>query len=305
MLNPVLQQLRHKYNSIGQQYYLELIRDGHWEEFRYETDYKPIEFKGVAFDELGLDLSKLNFDYCKFSECSFRSIDKTSFRHSVITKSQFIKGSGLRADFRHSLLEDCRFEDYDLTGAKFRDEECSEDKIVRCTFLRVNLRLSLIELNLNECEFRVVDLRDSNLLGIVFRRCVLDRVDLRGSDLTLVSLPNSCLSSINVGMDIPVIPNLHQQVYEATKPEGALDLHAFHTCNTTHCWGGWILQLGGDSARALEQEYSSELACSLIFSANTKLDLPIPDWYQEDKEVVLKRIEEYAARERRMSERTQ
>jgi hypothetical protein len=41
-----------------------------------------------------------------------------------------------------------------------------------------------------------------------------------------------------------------------------------HTCEKTHCRGGWVVALAGEPGYALENFYSWELAAMLIYDAS-------------------------------------
>lgn len=41
-----------------------------------------------------------------------------------------------------------------------------------------------------------------------------------------------------------------------------------HTCNNTHCRGGWVITLAGDAGRALEKFFNWELAAMKIYAAS-------------------------------------
>jgi hypothetical protein len=70
----------------------------------------------------------------------------------------------------------------------------------------------------------------------------------------------------NTGLPpIPRIENIHQQIYEAVSRPMALDMGAWHTCETTHCRAGWVIHLAGKAGYALEKFHNSELAAMLIY----------------------------------------
>ena len=39
----------------------------------------------------------------------------------------------------------------------------------------------------------------------------------------------------------------------------------WHTCNTTHCRGGWVVHLAGEAGYALERYHNTLLAAQLIY----------------------------------------
>ena len=64
---------------------------------------------------------------------------------------------------------------------------------------------------------------------------------------------------------IPAIENIHQKVYEAVSHPDALQMDNWHTCETTHCRGGWVVTLAGEEGKALEGFFGSLLAAQLIY----------------------------------------
>ena len=43
----------------------------------------------------------------------------------------------------------------------------------------------------------------------------------------------------------------------------------WHTCETTHCWAGWINHLAGQAGMALESQTSPEFAAMTIYKNST------------------------------------
>lgn len=68
---------------------------------------------------------------------------------------------------------------------------------------------------------------------------------------------------------VPVIENIHQRVYAAaTVTPAALNMADWHTCNTTHCRGGWVVHLASEAGYALERFHNTALAAQLIYDAS-------------------------------------
>jgi len=65
---------------------------------------------------------------------------------------------------------------------------------------------------------------------------------------------------------IPFVEELHKKLYAAVtaKPD-ALDMSTWHTCETTHCRAGWVVNLAGEEGRKLEAFHNTELAAMLIY----------------------------------------
>lgn len=69
--------------------------------------------------------------------------------------------------------------------------------------------------------------------------------------------------------EIPVIENIHQQIYAAVSAQpGSLNMSSWHTCETTHCRAGWVVHLAGDAGAKLEEFHNTDLAARLIYRAS-------------------------------------
>ena len=64
---------------------------------------------------------------------------------------------------------------------------------------------------------------------------------------------------------MPAIENIHSKIYAAVTQPGALEMGHWHTCETTHCRGGWTVALAGEAGRKLESFFSTEMAAMLIY----------------------------------------
>jgi len=42
-------------------------------------------------------------------------------------------------------------------------------------------------------------------------------------------------------------------------------METWHSCETTHCRGGWVVTLAGEAGKKLEDFYNTELAAMLIY----------------------------------------
>ncbi len=86
---------------------------------------------------------------------------------------------------------------------------------------------------------------------------------------------------------IPVIPNVHQAVYAASSAPGSLDMKSVHTCEKTHCRGGWVITLAGVAGQELEQFYNWELAAMLIYDASDPTFKINPARFYDENDVAL------------------
>jgi hypothetical protein len=71
--------------------------------------------------------------------------------------------------------------------------------------------------------------------------------------------------------EVPVVEHLDAKVLQAVQtPGNTLEMGDWHTCNTTHCRGGWAVHLAGKAGYELEATLgSAELAARAIYRAST------------------------------------
>jgi hypothetical protein len=67
---------------------------------------------------------------------------------------------------------------------------------------------------------------------------------------------------------VPIISDIHKVVYAAASHPGSLAMENVHTCEKTHCRGGWVITLAGEAGRKLEEFFSWELAAMKIYDAS-------------------------------------
>jgi len=91
----------------------------------------------------------------------------------------------------------------------------------------------------------------------------------RCSDCSYCSDCSDCSDCHNIGGEappIPSIPDIHKAIYAAvTATPDSLDMETWHSCETTHCRGGWVVTLAGEAGKKLEDFYNTELAAMLIY----------------------------------------
>jgi len=155
--------------------------------------------------------------------------------------------------------------------------------------------------NLSGADLRDADLSDADLRGANLRGANLRDADLRDADLSDADLSGANLSGANLrGADLrdaPIIPNIHQQVYEAASQPGALNMSDWHLCETTHCRAGWVVALAGDKGKALEDEIGTPAAATLIYLASDPTLEKLPSFYCGNDEAMadMKRLAELEA----------
>lgn len=68
---------------------------------------------------------------------------------------------------------------------------------------------------------------------------------------------------------VPIVENLDEKVWNAITDYGVLKMDAWHTCNTVHCYAGWITHLAADMGHVVEKEVGPEFAAMMIFHKST------------------------------------
>jgi hypothetical protein len=85
---------------------------------------------------------------------------------------------------------------------------------------------------------------------------------------------------------VPVIENIHQRVLDAVSAPNALDMGNWHTCETTHCRAGWVVQLAGEAGKALEAFHDTPLAAYLIYKASSPIKVSFPQFYVDNEKAL-------------------
>lgn len=106
--------------------------------------------------------------------------------------------------------------------------------------------------------------------------------------------------SENAMPEIPVVPNIHTRVLEAVKaPTNALEMGNWHTCETTHCRGGWVVTLAGKAGKELEAATTTEFAAMQIYKASSPIRIS-PVRFYETNAVEMADIERCAEEESKL-----
>ena len=196
------------------------------------------------------------------------------------------------ADLSGAELSGADLSGAELSGADLRDANLRDANLsvaylsgadLRGAYLR---RAYLRGAYLRGAYLRDANLRDANLSGANLRDANLSRAYLRCANLQGAILP-----------DAPVIPNIHQRVYEAASQPQALNMCAWHTCDTTHCRAGWVVTLAGDEGAELERRFGTSVAAALIYMASDPALEYVPDWLVSDDVALadMKRMSELEA----------
>jgi hypothetical protein len=117
---------------------------------------------------------------------------------------------------------------------------------------------------------------------------------LTGEQLScLTGAQLSCLTRAQEA--VPILKNPYSALLKAIKAEGcSLNMKTWHTCETTHCLGGWVVVLA--KAQALEKTFETEGAARLILR-KSRPEAPLPNFYAKD-DAAMEFIEARAAEEK-------
>jgi hypothetical protein len=89
------------------------------------------------------------------------------------------------------------------------------------------------------------------------------------------------------GFEVPVIKDIHKLVYDAAIQPSALNMDAWHTCDTTHCRAGWVVHLAGEQGESLEAKTSTLFAAMQIYHASDPINHVAPTRFFENAETAL------------------
>jgi len=139
--------------------------------------------------------------------------------------------------------------------------------------------------DLSDADLSGADLSDADLSG-----AVLSDADLSGADLSGADLSDAVLRHVKGIPPIPIVPDLDKKVLAAVENGGKLQMDRWHSCETTHCRGGWAITLAGEAGKTLEAAVGSQPAAMLIYLHSTGR---VPNFYA-DNETAMKDIRECA-----------
>ena len=163
--------------------------------------------------------------------------------------------------------------------ANLSDADLSGANLSRADLSRADLsRANLSDADLSDADLSGADLSDADLSRANLSDADLSRANLSDADLSRADLSRADLSRAN--LSIPVVSDLDLRIEEVTRPNGALDMARWHTCETTHCRAGWAIQLAGAEGAALEARVGPSAAGALIYAASGSH--PVPSFSADD-----------------------
>ena len=168
--------------------------------------------------------------------------------------------------------------------------ECDDD-----TPQRVKLGLAIkvavkARANLSGANLSRANLSDANLSGANLSGANLSRANLSGANLSRTNLSDTIKIDPS---EIPIIPQIDAKILAAIEAGGALNMDAWHTCETTHCRAGWAVHLAGKAGYDLQDKVGPQRAGAMIYRAS-RPGKPAP-WFFDTNEHALADIRKCAA----------
>lgn len=113
----------------------------------------------------------------------------------------------------------------------------------------------------------------------------LVRADLSSANLTGANLNGADLSGAYLtDLTVPKVSHLDVEMIKAIEAPGhALNMNAWHSCDTTHCRAGWAITLAGEEGKRLEEAVGPAAAGALIYHASTGM---VPDFYASNEDAM-------------------
>ena len=144
--------------------------------------------------------------------------------------------------------------------------------------------------NLSDADLSDADLSYANLSDAGLSRTGLSRANLSGANLSRTNLSDTIKIDPS---EIPIIPQIDAKILAAIEAGGALNMDAWHTCETTHCRAGWAVHLAGKAGYDLQDKVGPQRAGAMIYRAS-RPGKPAP-WFFDTNEHALADIRKCAA----------
>ena len=96
----------------------------------------------------------------------------------------------------------------------------------------------------------------------------------RCHDLENASPVSRTEENADAGFKVPIIGNIHSKIFQVVSQPNALNMADWHTCDTTHCRAGWVVQLAGEEGKLLEKKTSAVFAAIQIYHKSNP-DIPV------------------------------
>jgi hypothetical protein len=123
------------------------------------------------------------------------------------------------------------------------------------------LELSALYWKSNGKEGKKANLRDANLRSANLRGANLSDAEIGGGSTPI----DPSIFGLKADPELPI------KIAKAIIEPSALDMGAWHHCNTTHCLAGWAIHLSGFAGYALESITSPSVAGAMLLPSASHL----------------------------------
>jgi len=176
--------------------------------------------------------------------------------------------SGQRASLKGAILDGASLNRANLDGANLEGASLDWASLDGASLEGASLNgaslkgASLDGASLNRANLGGANLEEADLDGASLNGANLEGASLNGASLKGASLEEASLGGANLeGADlkgasgIAIAADAPQRLRAAAAAalqEGALEMHTWHTCDTRHCLGGWLIHQAGEVGRLLQ-----------------------------------------------------
>jgi len=209
------------------------------------------DFAGAYFADAyfaGADFAGANFAGANFADAYFAG-------------ANFAGANFADADFAGAYFADAYFADADFAGANFADADFAGA-------------------NFADAYFADADFADANFADAYFAdaRNVQNEVVItspeapyqRDTRPAAERYADRAAKFRKENPTVPVVDALDSQILSKVEANpNALEMGAWHTCETTHCRAGWAIALAGKAGFELEEKHGPQLAGRMIYIAST------------------------------------
>lgn len=199
------------------------------------------------------DLRCANFSSANLSSADLSDAD---LRGAILRDTNLSSANLSRADFSGAVLRNANMQNAILNGADF-----SQAVLDGVNLSHANLQCAKLDFAcITNANLSNADLTHANLRNADLRNSDLNNTDLRNADLRYILFRCADLTNVK-GLPIAAdAPERLKAVASAALQCDALNMDAWHTCDTQHCIAGWAVDLAGEPGRIIESMMGTEIA---------------------------------------------
>jgi uncharacterized protein YjbI with pentapeptide repeats len=187
----------------------------HWERKDLSETYAIRQnLNGAEWSNTNLSNSVLSY-----SNLENAKLNNANLTRAVLTETNLTKAE----------CNNARFREASLVGACFADANLTDALLDFTNLTNTNFTGAILK----SVSFACANLKDANLTD-----ADLTNADLTGANLSGINLERA----IGIGTKENEIQHAQQILEILDSGEGTLNMDFWHTCQTSHCLAGWILQ---------------------------------------------------------------